>query len=227
MKHQEYNGYPVEFHNLCREGKAEVYLHAYQQQRKQFKDIDRFFTELEQHGYDVIKPGDGFAFKKTVADMNDVIRREAVRYGHSSYEHLLVDDEICRCGKWLFLLRSAFLSEKKEVEIELKGRGGKRVGSGRQSIYDKLYSNDTAVIRVPKFEKEKIKSLVDWLVEIAAEGKDLKSALYTGLYHLKTEAEECATVAPDISKQLLEEKELLEKLWKKLPSFSIKEENRV
>ena len=221
MKHQEYNGYPKVFHYLCREGRADLYQYANLEQRSMFKDVERFYIELEEHGYDVIKSGDGFVFKKALDDMNDVIRREASKNGYDSYEQVCIEEEICRCGKWIFLLRHPYTSERKEVEIE-KGRGGKRDGSGRPSQFDKL-SGGTAVIRVPKYAKDEIKQMVDWLVENAAAGNDVQSALWSGLYHLGKEAEECSSVSPELSQKMFEQKALLEGLYLKLPRFVFKE----
>lgn len=223
MKHQEFNGYPTEFCFVCREGATEVNRRVNVYDRKHFNEIDRFYKELEEHGYDIFKPGDDFRYKEALYIINEASKRYATKNGYSSYEELVDFEEVCRCGKWVFLRRYPYNFEMKEIEIK-KGRGGKREGSGRKSQCSKALGRHTAVIRVPQFEKDKIKDLIDWLIAKREEGVFLHDAIYSGAYSLERLADDQDTYDKDRADHTRAEAALLKELYSKLPSFTLKEE---
>ena len=205
MKHQKYKGYPNELHFVCHEAKGGVYRYASLQQRGQVKELDMFFTNLEEYGFDVLKPTDGFAFEKAQMDLNAAIRRQAVKDNAASYEQFTIEDEICRCGKWVFLMLSPYFSERQEMVLETKGKGGFREGAGRKGQYAELGYDKTAVIRVPRQSKDDIKRLVEYLVAAKVSGVDIDDALSKAVYALNgmgREDREAAMVIDELRKHL-------------------------
>lgn len=228
MKHLQFNNYPQQLHYVCHEKKGDVYLYAVLEQRKMYKLLDMFYQELEEHGYDVISPNDGFTFELAQREMNEAIKRQAIKNGSSSCEELTIEDEICRCGKWLFLKRLPYLSERKDIELKEKGRGGAREGAGRKRQYGRLSYSSSSVIRVPSSTKDGIKELIDWLIEQEAKGIDVRSAIWSGLYSLKDSAEESEKLnALDLANKMKAEVEVLKELFTKIPKFSIKDEAEI
>ena len=226
MKHCQYIGYPTQFYHLGIEGSSEFHPYAYTAECKMRKTIGNFFSTLEQHGYDVIQKKDGYLFEKALADLNECIKKSRIKEGYATYTHLDIENEICRCGKFIFMTRSPYYSEEKELDIE-KSRGGKRTGSGRKGPYEKILGGDnTTVIRVPKYSKDKIKGFVEWLAEKAVEGTDVSSALWSGIHHIGEAADNLKDILPDVHEKLLKEKSILEELYCKIPSLTVKEEYR-
>ncbi len=193
MKHQEYNGYPAEFNYLCHKGKSDIWPRAYVAQRQQVKELGKFFAEIESHGYDIYKPSDGFLFDEALRELNEASRRDAIKNGFSSYERVKDIDEICRCGKWVFLRQypNSF-SQIEKTDIE-KGRGGKREGSGRKSNSQKLFISKTTTVRVPWNFKDNIKELCDFFIKKSTEGVDIKQVLSNASWQLHQKAEDYRT----------------------------------
>ena len=193
MKHRVYNGYPEEFSYACRKGESEVWSRVYIARDRKSAKIEKFFTDLESHGYDVYNPSDGFHFNEALKELNEALRREAIKIGYESCYQVKDIEEICRCGKWIFLHRSpSSFSQLETVEIE-KGRGGRREGSGRKSNSQKLVYGKTVTIRVPSTFKTNIKELCDFLIERSAEGVDVRQVLSDASFHLSRQAEDYKT----------------------------------
>ena len=193
MKHRVYNGYPEEFSYACRKGESEVWSRVYIARDRKSAKIEKFFTELETHGYDIYNPSDGFNFNEALSELNEALRREAIKIGYESCYQVKDIEEICRCGKWIFLRRSpSSFSQLETVEIE-KGRGGRREGSGRKSNSQKLVYGKTVTIRVPSTFKDSIKELCDFLIERSAEGVDVRQVLSNASFHLSRQAADYKT----------------------------------
>ena len=190
MKHRVYNGYPEEFSYACRKGESEVWSRVYIARDRKSAKIEKFFTELETHGYDIYNPSDGFNFNEALSELNEALRREAIKIGYESCYQVKDIEEICRCGKWIFLRRSpSSFSQLETVEIE-KGRGGRREGSGRKSNSQKLFFSKTTTIRVPSAFKDNVKELCDYLIERSTEGVDVRQVLLNASYQLHAKAED-------------------------------------
>lgn len=194
MKHQEYNGYPEEFNRVCRKGESDVWHNVNVARDRKSAKIGKLFTDLESHGYDIYKPSDGFNFNEALRELNEACRREAIRLDFESYNKVKDIEEICRCGKWIFLRQypSSF-SQIKIADIE-KGRGGRREGSGRKSNSQKLIYSKTVTIRVPSTFKDNIKELCDYLIEKRNAGVDIKQVLYNASWQLQKKAEDYKTI---------------------------------
>ena len=190
MKHQVYNGYPEDLSYVCRKGESDVWLRVYVARDRKSAKTGKFFSDLESHGYDIYNPSDGFNFNEALSELNEACRRDAIKNGYESYNKVKDIEEICRCGKWIFLCRypSSF-SQLETVEIE-KGRGGRREGSGRKSNSQKLVHGKTVTIRVPSAFKGNIKELCDYLIERSTEGVDIKEVLYNASWHLRKKSED-------------------------------------
>lgn len=206
MKHLQFVNYPQYLYFVCHESRVGVFPYASLEQQNTSKLLGVFYREMEQHGYDVLTPADEVSFKKAMLDMNNAIRKDARRYGDSSYEKLTIKEEICRCGKWLFLRNSPSLSERTTVPIVYKNTRQKPSVQSKQK---------TVPIRVPADKKEKIKKLVDWLVEIQEENLDITGALWSALWNLKRTAENM-NYNPEIADKMMKEVDLLEQLYIKL-----------
>ena len=190
MKHQVYNGYSEDFSYACRKGESEVWSRVYIARDRKSAKIGKFFTDLESHGYDIYNPSDGFHFNEALKELNEALRREAIKIGYESCYKVKDIEEICRCGKWIFLRRypSSF-SQLETVEIE-KGRGGRREGSGRKSNSQKLFFSKTTTVRVPSAFKDNVKELCDYLIERSTEGVDVRQVLLNASYQLHAKAED-------------------------------------
>lgn len=190
MKHQVYNGYPEDLSYVCRKGESDVWLRVYVARDRKSAKAGKFFSDLESHGYDIYNPSDGFNFNEALSELNEACRRDAIKNGYESYNKVKDIEEICRCGKWIFLCRypSSF-SQLETVEIE-KGRGGRREGSGRKSNSQKLVHGKTVTIRVPSAFKDNIKELCDYLIERSTEGVDVKRVLSDASWHLRMRSED-------------------------------------
>ena len=192
MKHCQYIGYPTQLYHLGIEGSSEFHPYAYTAECKMRKTIGNFFSTLEQHGYDVIQKKDGYLFEKALADLNECIKKSRTKEEYTTYTHLDIEDEICRCGKFIFMTRSPYYSEEKELDIE-KGRGGKREGSGRKSNSQKLFISKTTTVRVPWNFKDNIKELCDFFIKKSTEGVDIKQVLSNASWQLHQKAEDYRT----------------------------------
>lgn len=208
MKHLQFVNYPQYLYFVCHENRIGVYPYASLEQHSISKPLGVFYKEMELHGFDVLTPSDKVAFKKALLDMNNAIRKDARKNGDPSYEKLTIKGEICRCGKWLFLRNSPFLSERTTVPIVYRNndvRLTKRTPSKQKTV----------PIRVPANEKDKIKELIDWLFEIHNEGLDIESALWSAIWNLKNTAENM-TSNPEIVDKMMKEVNLLQQLYTKL-----------
>ena len=190
MKHQVYNGYSEDFSYVCRQGESDVWQHVNVALNLKSAKTRKFLTDLESYGYDIYNPSDGFNFNEALSELNEACRRDAIKNGYESYNKVKDIEEICRCGKWIFLRRSpSSFSQLETVEIE-KGRGGRREGSGRKSNSQKLVHGKTVTIRVPSAFKDNIKELCDYLIERSTEGVDIKEVLYNASWHLRKKSED-------------------------------------
>ena len=193
MKHQVYNGYPEDLSYVCRKGESDVWLRVYVARDRKSAKTGKFFSDLESHGYDIYNPSDGFNFNEALSELNEALRREAIKIGYESCYQVKDIEEICRCGKWIFLRRSpSSFSQLETVEIE-KGRGGIRKGSGRKSNSQKLVYGKTVTIRVPLTFKDYIKEFCDYLIEKRTEGVDVRQVLFDASFHLSRQAEDYKT----------------------------------
>lgn len=206
MKHLQFVNYPQYLYYICHESRVGVYYNASLNQRGQIKALNSFYKEMEQHGYDVLTPDDGISFSKALQDMNGAIRKDARKHQDASYEKLTIQNEICRCGKWLFLRNPPHLSERTSVALVYKTEQ-KRPGVLQKQI--------TSSIRVPLDEKKKIKELIDWLHENQKKDIDIRDALWSAIWYLKKEVENMKD-NPDIANKLTQEVELLQQLYIKL-----------
>lgn len=224
MKHQKFE-VGKEFNYVCHEGGNQVYLYASVSQRTMYKDIDVFFNQMDEHGYDVLTPKDGFAYEMALQMLNDAVRKQAIRDNLASYKRFTsAMEEVCRCGKWVFLKYLPFVDAYEEMSLDEKSRGGARKNAGRKGQYGKLKYGETAVIRVPATKKDDIKALIDWLIEKESEGQDVRSALFSGKYLLEDYAEQNKDYFPEKAQQRLEKAKLLSELYDLLPRFYVKED---
>ena len=190
MKHQVYNGYSEDFSYVCRQGESDVWQHVNVALNLKSAKTRKFLTDLESYGYDIYNPSDGFKFNEALRELNEVCRRDAIKNGFESYNKVKDIEEICHCGKWIFLRRSpSSFSQLETVEIE-KGRGGRREGSGRKSNSQKLFFSKTTTIRVPSAFKDNVKELCDYLIVRSTEGVDVRQVLLNASYQLHAKAED-------------------------------------
>ena len=229
MKHQEFNGYPTEFSYLCKEGGHDMFPRVYSVQREQIDDFRRFYNDLENHGYDIYSPSDGFPYNKALSDLNEVIRREAINHKRESYDKIIKAEEVCRCGKWVFLRNHPYFSDKEEDVPLKKGRGGRREGSGRKSNNQKLVLSNTVNIRVPEIFKDFLKNMSDLLILKAEEGINIKQVLSEASWQLNQAAENYRTA--DYTSEVTERwardcdqgEKILNEIYKIIPYFSLKD----
>ena len=191
-------------YNLVRTGgnycfkEADTLCDTYSDERKEF------VKQVRTHGYDILNSND-WQFKEKLNGYNRVRELEAKKNGQSSYEKYF-PNELCVCGEWMFT-EIEFVTDSKEENIK-DARGGQREGAGRKARHSSIVYSRTTTIRVPEIYQKDIKTFVDWLIETAAAGQDIDSALFW-------------------SERALEEKEdkenaqLLEELRMKLPRFAI------
>lgn len=207
MKHLQFVNYPEHLYFVCHENRVGVYQYASLEQKNIIKPLGAFFKEMQQHGFDVLTPADDVAFKKALIDMNNAIRKDARKHRDSSCDKLDVKEEICRCGKWLFLRHSPYLSERTSIPLVYKNKNTRQT---KNTIAKK-----TSTIRVPDNYKDKIKELIDWLLEKRNEGLDINSALWSALWNLKRTADNM-NYNPEIAEKMMKEVNLLEQLYIKL-----------
>jgi hypothetical protein len=74
---------------------------------------------------------------------------------------------------------------------------------------------------VPKDSKDDIKELIDWLIKMKAEGKDVKSVITSASFLLHQKAEETQSDLPDLADKYRTEAEILIELYNRLPDFYI------
>lgn len=232
MKHQVYNGYSEDLSYVCRQGESDVWQHVNVALNLKSAKTRKFLTDLESYGYDIYNPSDGFKFNEALRELNEACRRDAIKNGYESYNRVKDIEEICRCGKWIFLRRypSSF-SQLETVEIE-KGRGGRREGSGRKSNSQKLFFSKTTTIRVPSTFKDNIKELCDYLIERSTEGVDVRHVLLnaSSLLHAKAEDYKRADYKSELTESWQRECEqaeaILLDLRRILPFIHLKEEDK-
>lgn len=193
-----------EVYNLVRKGGN--YCCHYPRLDNAFGEHKKFVELVKTHGYDVFTEKDvDFTYWQT--EFNRVRELDAKKSGCSFYEKYL-PKELCVCGDWIFMDKDC-VTESKEVEIK-DARGGQREGAGRKAKHSNLIgASQTAVIRVPKFEKNKIKNLIDWLIEMEEEGQDVNFALFRSESALEEKGDK-------------ENAQLLEELRSRLPYFSVR-----
>ena len=232
MKHQVYNGYSEDLSYVCRQGESDVWQHVNVALNLKSAKTRKFLTDLESYGYDIYNPSDVFNFNEALRELNEACRRDAIKNGYESYNRVKDIEEICRCGKWIFLRRypSSF-SQLETVEIE-KGRGGRREGSGRKSNSQKLFFSKTTTIRVPSTFKDNIKELCDYLIERSTEGVDVRHVLLnaSSLLHAKAEDYKRADYKSELTESWQRECEqaeaILLDLRRILPFIHLKEEDK-
>lgn len=163
-----------------------------------------FYKLVSEHGYDVLRPSDGYQYEEALSTLNKELEKDAIKQSMTSHEAFKPGTPICRCGKYIFFTKNEYLeSKKEEVEINSPKRGGAREGSGRKSAYG---ASNTTTIRVPKFQKKEIKSLIEWLSSFNS--SDLQKALSYATIALEKEGSEG-----------IEQAKLLRELSKHLPWF--------
>lgn len=116
---------------------------------------------LHKHGYDVLTKNDQ-EFKEKLDSYNRVFELQAKKNGLTSYTKYELE-ELCVCGDYMFVENDYNLPSK-EVDIK-DARGGKREGAGRKSKHKNLMHTETTTIRVPKYYKDAIKGLIDFIFE--------------------------------------------------------------
>ena len=123
-------------------------------------ECKEFVNQVRKYGYDVLSKTDQ-GFKEKLDSYNRVLELQAKKNGLSSYtKHEF--DELCVCGDWIFMEHDC-VTESEEVAIK-DARGGKREGAGRKSKHKNLIHTETTTIRVPKYYKNEIKGLIDFIL---------------------------------------------------------------
>lgn len=203
MKHYPTITIDQEAQYLTYTGQGSVWRYAHRG-----SNHDPFYKLITEHGYDVLRPSDGYQYEEALHILNKELEKEAIKNSMVSYEAFKSGTPICRCGKYVFLTNSESLySAKEEIDISKPKRGGARDGAGRKAVYGSSSSSSrTTTIRVPEFQKKQIKSLIEWLSSINS--TDLQSALNCAVYDLEKEGEKGAQQA-----------QLLNELSKHLPWF--------
>lgn len=231
MEHIKYNGYAEEFWFICREGKKMVMGPCDFSKRKEIKMVDAFFKDLEEHGYDVIKPIDGEEFEKAVGIINECSRLWSIALALKTYTKYILDGEINRCGKWFFATSGRCKCDFYSVELK-QGRGGRRKGAGRKTCASMLIYDKTTTIRVPYVFKDNFKRMSDFFIERASSGVNMPRVLLIASFFLKRMAELCREdeYQPDIKNEWAKEcdqaREVIDELSKLIPSVALKEEIR-
>ena len=99
MKHQVYNGYPEDLSYVCRKGESDVWLRVYVARDRKSAKTGKFFSDLESHGYDIYNPSDGFNFNEAFSELNEALRREAIKIGYESCYQVKDIEEVCRFNR--------------------------------------------------------------------------------------------------------------------------------
>lgn len=155
MEHKRYSLHS-HFYNVVKVGGNLYFRHSYD-----WDDETRELYDLVRvHGYDVITEGED-DFSTKLEEYNESLIRSAKARNESSYPKLNLD-HICVCGDWMFTERDCEDLLGDPIPIP-DLRGGKRTGSGRKAKYEFLFG--TTPLRVPKYEKDKIKEFIDFLIE--------------------------------------------------------------
>ena len=204
MKHNSLQKF-ITVYNLVKVGGNENYPYTYTDKDNYFDERKEFVKQVRTHGYDILSSKD-WEFQEKLEEYNRVQELEAKKHGERTYKKY-EPKTICVCGEWLFF-ESEYVTESKEAGIK-DARGGKREGAGRKARHSKLIDFQTAVIRVPEFEKNNIKKLIDWLIEMTEEGRDVYIALFRAERALEEEGDE-------------ENAQLINELRNKLPHFLVK-----
>jgi len=229
MEHKQYNGYPEMFSYVGCIGEG-VIRNLQFSERKERKLWDDFFSDLETYGYYVITPLDGEKFEKAVEVLNEASRRFAISLSFGYYDSFILNGEINRCGKWVFLTPGRYTNDGRSVKIK-QGRGGRREGSGRKSSVSALrYDNKTTTIRVPEIFKDTFKKMSALFIEQASSGEDIKRVLSSASWQLKDKAKEYreseykSDITESWAKECDQACELIDKLYDLIPSIYVKEE---
>lgn len=173
-----------------------------------YMDVRKGFVDLiRKYGYDVLSKTDQ-GFKEKLDSYNRVLELQAKKNGLSSYtKHEF--DELCVCGDWIFMEHDC-VTESEEVAIK-DARGGKREGAGRKSKHKNLIHTETTTIRVPKYYKNEIKGLIDFIFEEEPGKPDVKEAFYKAYMEVVAKA----NLYKD--ENLKRSAEFLQDFWDKLP----------
>lgn len=168
--------------------------------RDDFKRYTQEVGEVEfrdliyKHGYDELcHDTDNGEYHRVISAINYLSKKEAVDSESSSYkEYRYYKDKgnpMCRCGEWYFFFVEPKY-DRREIDYTkmtpVKKQGGKREGSGRKSQYSKLEFPETTTIKVPKWEKDKIKKLINWLID----NHDIRESLAYAVSVLEGKSEE-------------------------------------
>lgn len=176
--------------------------------RHLFFDETREFVELlHKHGYDVLTKNDQ-EFKEKLDSYNRVLELQAKKNGLTSYTKYELE-ELCVCGDYMFV-ENDYNLPRKEVAIK-DARGGKREGAGRKSKHKNLIHTETTTIRVPKYYKNEIKGLIDFIFEEEPGKPDVKEAFYKAYMEVVAKA----NLYKD--ENLKRSAEFLQDFWDKLP----------
>lgn len=213
MKHRRLDKY-VTLYNVCREGGRECfqYVETLPQNRLPIRALKDFYRQVEEHGYDVLSPNDK-EYERVVKALNAVSKKDAMKDDMSSYNHYK-PEEVCTCGRWIFLEHLPYYDEKELKEIVYPKTARRKEEEKPGKIKEKMSS-----IRVPAFQKESVKQFLDWLKETNASDASIYSALRYAKYAMESKAEKYAesptlqSMADDLKKQIA----LLEELEDKLP----------
>ena len=170
-------------------------------------ECKEFVNQVRKYGYDVLSKTDQ-GFKEKLDSYNRVLELQAKKNGLSSYtKHEF--DELCVCGDWIFMEHDC-VTESEEVAIK-DARGGKREGAGRKSKHKNLIHTETTTIRVPKYYKNEIKGLIDFIFEEEPGKPDVKEAFYKAYMEVVAKA----NLYKD--ENLKRSAEFLQDFWDKLP----------
>lgn len=171
-------------------------------------ECKEFVNQVRKYGYDVLSKNDQ-EFKEKLDSYNRVLELQAKKNGLSSYIKYELE-ELCVCGDYIFSERSYDVEVGKETEIQ-DLRGGKREGAGRKSKHKNLMYTETTTIRVPKYYKNEIKRLIDFIFEEEPGKPDVKEAFYKAYMEVVAKA----NLYKD--EKLKRSAEFLQDFWDKLP----------
>ena len=220
MKHIS-TGLPYEpLYNVCNIKTGVRFEVIYPENVTMFKEGQELRQLANEHGYDEYEENKP-RYEQQAEILNRIVREDAIRKRMRQYYNYR-PASICRCGNWIFSIGHSGNEECREInESMLENRGGIRKGAGRKGNYSKLAFSETSVLRVPKDSKEDIKELINWLIKMKAEGKDVKSVITSALFLLQQKAEETQSDLPDLADKYRTGAEILLELYNRLPDFYI------
>lgn len=195
--------------------------------RVEFDDL------MSKHGYDELCHDTDYSECFSVIHrINHLIKQKAIKDRAAKYtiykESGSAIKSICRCGDWYFVFNDySLVEETKDLDYEkidsVKKSGGARVGAGRKSQYSKLKYPETTSIKVPKWEKEDIKKLIEWIID--NDSSKVIDAILTAVSDMKWSASKMDEYSLEGAAKHREQAVLLDELWKKIPRFYYAEEN--